>query len=453
MIPQENSNGDSSPPVNAEEVHEVLARITNSKYFVHAPKKKKFLHLICDYYLSGRAGELNEHLIGLEVFDRDDSYNPGSDPIVRVGAHDVRKKLELYYQNEGANDKVRLVIPVGSYEPVFTRLASETPEKSATSEASFPSETAGAARRAGRVLRLVMGVVTSLLVVVVAWLVWQNRELRRRTQGVKEGEAVYGPVWEAFLKDSDPPLIVLSNPLVYRFVNETDPEVVVGRSVSLTPEHFNAMAQALAPKEAFITSNTQSPRITPSLGMYTGMGEAMGLHRLTDLFRAAGRGVMVKQSRMVSAADLKYRNVILLGSVYVNEWSGLLAASDDFVYTGQATIENRDPQPGEEREYRREFDKTGNLLVDYALVTVKPNISGGNAVMILAGISSEGTEAAAEFMTARNHLAEMTERLRQVGGEAGLPRSYQALLKVGVENGVPTTISLIALHDLDSTPR
>src|SRR5262245_1207806 len=104
-----------------EDVDQVLSRVLRSKYFVNAPKKQKFLRLICDFYLNGRAGELNEYLIGREVFDRDEGYNPASDPIVRVGAHDIRKKLELYYQREGVNDELKLEIPIGSYEPIFIR--------------------------------------------------------------------------------------------------------------------------------------------------------------------------------------------------------------------------------------------------------------------------------------------------------------------------------------------
>src|SRR5215813_12101331 len=104
-----------------EEMKRALNRVLNSKHFVHAPMKQKFLRLTCAFHLSGRGAELNEYLIGREVFDRDDSYNPATDPIVRVGAHGVREKLALYYQKEGADDEIRIEIPVGSYEPAFIR--------------------------------------------------------------------------------------------------------------------------------------------------------------------------------------------------------------------------------------------------------------------------------------------------------------------------------------------
>jgi len=179
------------------------------------------------------------------------------------------------------------------------------------------------------------------------------------------------------------------------------------------------------------------------------VGEAIGLHYLTDLFRTAGRSIILKQSRTLSAEDLKNHNVIVLGGVWVNEWSGKLSETEDFIFTGNAIIKNRDPQPGEQPEYISQFDsRTGSLLVDYALITLKPNISDANAVMMLAGTYSQGTEAAAEFVTNRSYLNQLNQRLEQLRQQGQLPRYYQALLKVGVENGIPTTISILALHPL-----
>src|SRR5262245_3088757 len=121
----------SIPP---EEIRRTLDRILNSRHFSQAPKKRKFVQLICEYYLAGRAKEINEHLIGLEVYERRDHYSPAEDPVVRVAAHDVRKRLEQYYLHEGKDDEVRLDIPIGSYEPVF-KLASDIPAEIETDSA------------------------------------------------------------------------------------------------------------------------------------------------------------------------------------------------------------------------------------------------------------------------------------------------------------------------------
>jgi len=101
----------ASSTIEPAEVQQALEKILNSKHFVNAQKKKRFLRLISDFYLEGRAHELNEYILGYDVFGRDSNYNPSADPIVRVVAHDIRKKLKMYYENEGANDAIRLDLP------------------------------------------------------------------------------------------------------------------------------------------------------------------------------------------------------------------------------------------------------------------------------------------------------------------------------------------------------
>jgi hypothetical protein len=429
-----------------EEICAALERILASKHFIHAPKKQKFLRLVCEFYLTGRAAELNEYLIGREVFDRDDSYNPSADPIVRVGAHDVRKKLDLYYDGEGAGDSIRLEIRVGSYEPNFVRCGPTGADPPAAVQ-PFTGDSLGALKPRKTAL-LVLAAAVIFLLVTVLLLVSSNQSLRDKVDEInisKDGSA-YGSVWEPFLKADDLTLLVISNPSVYRFSNAIDPDVVLRKSVGLTREQADNLASAL--KDKFVMRQNRIPRLVLSNEDYTGMGEAIGLHRITDLFRTTGKGFLLKQSRTASAEDLKNHDVILLGSVWSNEWSGKLPVKEDFIYSGNATIQNRNPQPGEEAEYKPHFDQvTGELTTDYALVTVKPNISFEDTVMVLAGVHSEGTEAAVEYVTVKNYLNDLNQRLSQFGG-GGTRRYYQALLKVGVENGIPTTVSLVTLHEL-----
>ncbi len=79
-----------------------------------------------------------------------------------------------------------------------------------------------------------------------------------------------------------------------------------------------------------------------------------------------------------------------------------------------------------------------------------PGVSGDKTVMVLAGIYSEGTEAAAEFATDSNHLSDLKERLARLGGPEGPPKYYQALLKVRVENSFPTKVSIVTVRELQA---
>src|SRR5215470_16599897 len=137
-IPENQITTETGVPISPEEIRQALDRILNSRHFSQAPKKRKFIQLICDYHIAGKAKEINEHLIGLEVYERNERYSPAEDPVVRVAAHDVRKRLEQYYLHEGRNDEIRLEIPIGSYEPVF-KLASDVPAEIETPPAGAHS--------------------------------------------------------------------------------------------------------------------------------------------------------------------------------------------------------------------------------------------------------------------------------------------------------------------------
>ena len=444
-----------------------LERVLQSRTLHNSENLKAFLRFVVEKTVDNEGVLLKEYTIATEVFGRNTDYDPRIDSVVRVQAGRLRTKLQEYYTTEGKTDQIVIDLPKGHYHPVFSYSTPEAPADISSLVAPavgggdgihLDGSRAGkqldaqTQSRTGHVLLFVLGGLVVLLSIAVVTLYALNRRLQRQpaTADASLLTEDFKAVWSPFVDDRDAPLLILSSPTVVRFLNDADPSSLAHRAIPLTPEQKQGLIDA--PEFKGQWSGGESPRLIPSQGMYTGMGEAVGLYRLAELFRASNKPVVLKQSRHVSAADLKYRNVILLGSIYVNEWSRKLPTIENFIYTFSATIQNRNPLAGEEREYKPEFNQqTGELAVDYALITVKPNISGEHAVMTFAGIFSEGTEAAAEFATTRNHLAVLGQRLRQLGGEKPPPKYYQALLKVQVENGTPTTITLLSLRELSET--
>jgi serine/threonine-protein kinase len=111
------SNSSSGPDSRAISLQ--LNRILASGEFSGAERMRRFLQLVVTETLGGRAGSLKEYVIGVSVFDRPPSFDPGSDPIVRVEARRLRSKLESYYQGEGRGDSVVIELPKGRYSPRF----------------------------------------------------------------------------------------------------------------------------------------------------------------------------------------------------------------------------------------------------------------------------------------------------------------------------------------------
>jgi hypothetical protein len=100
-------------------IREQLQRILVSPGFLHSERLRRFLTHCIESTLSGQVQDLKEYAIGVVVFDRPKLYNPADDPIVRVEARRLRKKLEEYYQGRGAVDPLVIQVPKGGYLPSF----------------------------------------------------------------------------------------------------------------------------------------------------------------------------------------------------------------------------------------------------------------------------------------------------------------------------------------------
>lgn len=100
-------------------VREELRRIVESRHFRASKRCKQFLQYVVEQKLSGNEEFVKERLIGTEVFGRDPDYATGEDPVVRVQAGEVRRRLELYQADSQNTGPVVIELPVGSYVPVF----------------------------------------------------------------------------------------------------------------------------------------------------------------------------------------------------------------------------------------------------------------------------------------------------------------------------------------------
>lgn len=96
-----------------------LERILGSATFRQVDRLKRFLNFIVAESLAGRGHQLKEYVIGVQVFDKDASFDPRADPIVRVQARRLRARLVRYYREEGGDDAVVIDLPKGGYAPVF----------------------------------------------------------------------------------------------------------------------------------------------------------------------------------------------------------------------------------------------------------------------------------------------------------------------------------------------
>jgi TolB-like protein len=163
---------------DAADIRRQLDRIAASTPFAGSDRMTRLLRYLVDRTLGGEGDQLKEYVLGVEVFDRDQRYDPRLDSIVRVEARRLRSKLEEYYQGQGASDGIRIAIPKGTYVPVFE--SREVPVPVAGAPAAEPAAAAPPSKavRSSAVSfkgSLAVGLLAMAVVLLVAAAGWRSR--------------------------------------------------------------------------------------------------------------------------------------------------------------------------------------------------------------------------------------------------------------------------------------
>ncbi len=429
------------------EKREELRRVVQSKLFANSPKKIRFLEFITEQTFQGNREKLNEYLIGTEVYDRGTDFDQQKDPIVRVQAHEIRRLLKKYYDDEGRGSLIRMELPSGHYVPVFSRLAPEIgTETEATSPAAAVTiETAPTQQRSNRIL-------VALIAILAALSLALSIQLARR------GATVTGPApvqhaaaalpsnldwfWHPFLPPATNPLIVIPNHPILRAAHGGDSEQTIAAGHEIPKASLPEFRDTIHFRELkrFI--------FVPSLTDFTSVGETLGLVDLCEMFFRVGDSCQVSQSRLVDFDQIKNNNVILLGGN--QSWSGRVFLNVEGFHFQDGVIINSSPRPDEKPLYKPEFDPVTNELTrDYALVLMLPNEKKENRVLLIYGIYTQGSQAAVEFLTSPEKMAQMRNSLAALSPDhKTIPPYFQVLLTTTVENAVPGDASIVAVRSV-----
>lgn len=132
-VPARDNVRESAERANADKesvraIVEQLDRVLRSATFQQSDRLKRFLEFVVQEAIDGRGGNLKEYVIGVHVFKKHVSFDPRTDPIVRVQARRLRAKLEHYYGGSGQQDALIIELPRGGYAPVFKQRSELQPE-------------------------------------------------------------------------------------------------------------------------------------------------------------------------------------------------------------------------------------------------------------------------------------------------------------------------------------
>jgi len=316
-------------------------------------------------------------------------------------------------------------LPKGTYVLSFhprNASAAKSPSSSVNGVVSKDALEMSTERRWGtEVISLSIFLAAAILVIV--WL------MATRTSSpvgaASEGEpvpAAFRVFWKGFTSGSEEPWVVFSN------------AAFIGR-----PE--TGMRYRDATRDAG----------APILDHYTGVGEVLAVHELDRVFGLLHRRIRVKRGSLFSLDDAKNNNLIFIGSPVENLSLLEIPGTQEFIFEqltsgprkGDHAIINKHPLPDEGKEF---FATPSGvpLTEDYALLGLVKGMNQGQSVLILAGNTTIGTQAAVEYVCRQSSLEELLLRLSV--SQNGDLKPFEAVIRAKVARGVPVETELVAIR-------
>ena len=380
----------------------------------------KLLRYLADQTLEHPGATPKEYQIATEVFGRSSNFDPHLDSTVRVQAGRLRGKLAEYYATEGAEDSVLVDFPRGTYALAFH----ERP--TGRNHGSGLHESRSDAGQTSRIWLVAVILLCAFLSAVVA--VATDRFLNRRTAEARltsdssDLPVAFHVFWRGFLTGPQEPWVIFSN------------AAFVGRPY-VGMRYYNRTRDSGA----------------VILDHYTGVGEVLAVHALDSVFQKLRQQIRVKRGSLFSLDDAKNNDLIFIGSPSENLTLLELPNTQQFVFKqitsgprmGTMEIINSHPESGEPKEFLPTPPDV-TLTEDYSIIALKRGLNPAHSVLILAGATTIGTQAAVEYVCQQNSLEELLLRLSV--SNSGELKPFEAVIRVKVTRGVPVGSELVALR-------
>jgi hypothetical protein len=445
LTPQDNE------PSVAEKRAQV-ARVINSGVLHNAPMLQKLLEFVAARAFAGDTADVNEITLASKVFARSDDFDPTADTTVRTSVYRLRMKLRDYYAGTGKLDPVVIEIPKGHYTPLFRKRGSEGVHADSGPLEGEPPPTAPVPRSAGRSPLPPWLLLVALLLFGLGLLI--GAIWKRPVGAAAEKADVLTAFWRSFAGDDRSVIITYSNAELL----QTDTRDLLRYDVGAVDDRGAEVDHSLARKYVAIPEFLRSHSLFYEDG-YSGTGEVHAVFFLTRLLTRAGIDVLVKRVRLLTTDDLKSHNVVLLGSSLENRAVDELRLKQGFVFEFPAgsnsswngrIVDQRGPAGAHSSSYAVERDpKTGALRTDYAIFSLMPGVVANHRVMLLGGLTTSGTQGAAEFATTEQSMAALLAALARPGhpSQSGPPPCFESTLEVQVVRGLdPTSIRRLSVR-------
>jgi hypothetical protein len=402
-----NDSATATVPLTDEErkaIHEQLERLLSNSHFKQSRRFPSFLRFVIDQTLQGQTELLKERTLGIEIFGREADYDTASDPIVRVTATEIRKRIAQYYQEPGHETELRVSLPAGSYIPQFhwPQAAKEASHAEIVVASSPPVlaeplevETIPVRSRLGFWRPATFGLLATVVLCAAAVYLWHSAQ-----------RSAFDFFWGPLVNSSEPVLFCVADQSRYSTITLRD---------AADPSRQTQLQDNLT---AIIIDD-----LNPIV-------------RVAGLLQSNGKKYTLKGEGTTNLLDLRNGPTVFIGA-FDNAWTLRLTAPLRYHFannpemTDFAIVDSTKPgQPG--WVVNRFQQMTTNNYLDYAIVARFTDSTTGKLAVVAAGVARGGTRVATEYLTDPTDLAQL-ERA------AGNKKNMEVVLSTQIIDGEPGT--------------
>ncbi len=454
-----------------QSVHEVLwrdprwalvQRIAHSATLGRSEQLTKLLLYVSKMAILDRADEISEQRVGIDVFGRPADYDSAIDGIVRSHATRLRRRLELYFKDEGCNEPLIVDIPRGGYVPRFVaRTPADIEEKAESTEAQLvgdpavpvsspnsspvsspnSSEVADSPRdrRHAWLMPFLVGIALSALIcAVVGHLIWDAALAGRAP--AQQQTTIERHFWSTLFPTNGKTLLVPGDSGLVLY------ETTAKREITLA-DYMDGSYRDRQLTRNLPEQNLNHIAIDLAGRRYTSIVDLRLVSQLSHLPEWSPERVETVFARDLSPAAAQSNNLILIGSREANPWISLVEPQMNFYLartkpSGYLFI-NRHPKPGEQAVYTPgndpEIGNLGSSLV-YGVVAYLPNPGGQGMILVLSGLWMSGTQSAGNFVLNGGQFAHWLQSI--VRPDGSIP-PFELLIRTKSLGGSATSSTIL----------
>jgi hypothetical protein len=368
-------------------VEQQLEHLLASPLFHSSKRYGQFLRFVVARVLEGQGNQLKERVLGVEIFERPADYDTNTDPIVRVTAAEIRKRIDQYYQDPKHSQEIRLFLSSGSYVPHFSwpgrpnGFPDAATAPSVNGLAVFKAE-AGTAPAIPSVLRSArfsaqaksLALAAALILTLVG--AWAALRQPRST--------LVPQFWQPFVNSNEPTLFCLADQPQYASIRLRD---------AADPQHETTLPDSMVT----VIIDDVDPLVN-----------------IAGMLRTYGKNYRVLGQTTTTLTDLRRSPSVFIGA-FDNGWTLRLTAPLRFHFGNDASmtkfwIEDRNNPEKREWLLDRLQQKTEDYK-DYAIVARFLPPDTDQVSVVAAGIGRGGTVAAGEFLVNENRMDEIVKQL------------------------------------------